>query len=189
MNLSVELLERQDCLLLLVDYQKSMLTHCVSMDRILNNTSVLIDIARALEIPIVLTEQNPQKLGPFVSELADKMPGVVAFGKHQFGCFENEAIARAIAATGRKSIVLAGIESHICIFQTGAGALRRGYRVHVVSDAVSATSDANLDIGLKRLGHAGAVISSTEMVIFELLREAGTEEFRSVLPHIKKIVR
>jgi len=189
LNAYAELLNRDDSLLLLVDFQKSMLANCVASDRIQNNAFILIDVARILNIPIILTEQNPRKLGTFLPDLAAKVPNPVVFSKNQFGCFENEMIRQAIAATGRKSVILAGIEAHICIFQTGSGGLRLGYRVHVAADAVSASSQGNLEIGLGRLKHAGAVISSMEMVIFELLKQADTDEFRNVLPHIKKIVK
>jgi len=189
LNENVELLSKDDSLLLLVDFQNSMMANCVASDRVRNNASILMDVAQVLSIPIILTEQNPRKLGTFLPELATKVPNSAVFGKHQFGCFENETIARAIAATRRKSIILAGIEAHICIFQTGIGGMRQGYRVHVVADAVSASSPMNLDIGLQRLGRAGAVITSMEMAIFELLKEADTAEFRSALPFIKKIVK
>jgi len=189
MNASAELLNKDDSLLLLVDFQKSMLANCVAADRIRNNAFILVDIARILGIPMILTEQNPRKLGTFLPDLAAKALHPAVFSKNQFGCFENETIQRAIVATGRKSIILAGIEAHICISQTGIGGIRLGYRVHVVTDVVSASSQMNLDIGLKRLKRAGAVITSMEMAIFELLKLADTDEFRNVLPHIKKIAK
>ena len=189
MNANAELLKKDDCLLLLVDLQKSMLANCVAADRVRNNAFILIDIARILNIPIILTEQNPRKLGTFLQELTAKSPNPVVFSKNQFGCFENETIQQAITATGRKTVIIAGIEAHICIFQTGIGGIRRGYRVQVVADAVSASNQMNLDVGLERLRRAGAVITSMEMAIFELLKQADTDEFRNVLPHIKKITR
>ena len=189
MNTYAELLNMDDSLLLLVDFQKSMLANCLTADRIRNNAFILIDIARILSIPIILTEQNPRKLGTFLPELAAKVSNSAVFSKNQFGCFENETIQQAIMQTGRKSIILAGIEAHICIFQTGTGGIRLGYRVHVVADAVSASSQMNIDIGLERLKRAGIVITSMEMAIFELLKIADTDEFRNVLPHIKKIVK
>ena len=187
MTMDTDLLDKDNSLLLLVDFQKSMLANCVGADRIRNNAIILVEIARILNIPILLTEQNPRKLGTLLPELTAKIPDPRIFSKNQFGCFENETIQQAIAATGRKSIILAGIEAHICIFQTGIGGIRLGYGVHVVADAVSASSQMNLDIGLARLRHIGGVISSMEMSIFELLREADTDEFRSVLPQIKQI--
>jgi len=188
LNAYAELLNRDDSLLLLVDLQQSMLANCVTSERVRNNASILIDMARILSLSIILTEQNPRKLGTFLPALTAKVPNPAVFSKNQFGCFENKTIQQAIAATGRKSIILAGIEAHICIFQTGSGGILRGYRVHVVADAVSASSQVNLDIGLERLMRAGAVITSMEMAIFELLKRADTAEFRNALPHIKKIV-
>lgn len=189
MNANAELLNKDDSLLLLVDLQQSMLANCMTSDRVRNNASILIDMARILSIPIILTEQNPRKLGTFLPELTANVPNPAVFSKNQFGCFGNKSIQQAIAATGRKSIILAGIEAHICIFQTGSGGLRLGYRVHVVCDAVTASSRVNLDVGLERLKRAGAVITSMEMVIFELLQVADTDDFRNILPHIKKIVK
>ena len=189
MKASTDFLERDNSLLLLVDFQKTMLANCLAADRVRNNAFVLIEIARILNLPIILTEQNPRKLGTFLSELTAKVPDPNVFSKNQFGCFGNETIEQTVAATGRKSLILAGIEAHICIFQTGIGGIRLGYGVHVVADAVSASSQMNLDIGLDRLRSAGAVITSMEMLIFELLKEADTDEFRNALPHIKKIAK
>lgn len=189
MNSDTDLLDKDNSLLLLVDLQKSLLADCVSAGRVRNNAFILIDIARILNIPIVLTEQNPRKLGSFLPELTAKVPNPPVFSKNQFGCFGSETIRQAIAATERRSIILAGIEAHICIFQTGVGGIRLGYRIHVVADAVSASSRMNLNIGLKRLKRAGAEITCMEMAIFELLKEAGTDEFRKALPHIKQIAK
>jgi nicotinamidase-related amidase len=116
----------------------------------------------------------------FVSEpkLLDKL---------EFNCLENEEIARAIVETGRKTLLLAGMEGHVCIFHTGVGALRLGLRVHVAHDAVTSRSVSDKQTGMHRLDRAGAVISSTEMMIFELLNRAGTREFRALLPLFKRL--
>jgi len=189
LNTDHELLERNDSLLLLVDLQKSMLANCVAADRIRENAALLIQFARVLQIPAIFTEQNPGRLGPFLPELTTGVPDPAVFEKIEFGCFENEPIRRAVADSGRRSILLAGIEAHVCIFQTGIRALALGYRVHAVADAISASSRMHLDIGLGRLEQGGAVITSMEMAVFELLRQADTVEFRAALPYIKKIAR
>jgi nicotinamidase-related amidase len=105
--------------------------------------------------------------------------------KLEFSCFENQVLADAVAASGRKTLVVAGIETHVCIFHTAAHALRLGYTVHVVGDAVTSRSAFNRETGLRRLDRAGAVITSTEMVTFEWLNRAGTPEFRRALPLLK----
>ncbi len=107
--------------------------------------------------------------------------------KGEFSCLENVYCRRTIEQTGRKAIILAGVETHICVFQTAARAIRLGYTVHVVSDAVSTRIRSNHDIGLARMDRAGAVITCTEMVIFELLERAGSPEFREALPVIKTL--
>ena len=178
MNAYAELLNKDDSLLLLVDIQESMLANCVAADRIRNNAFILIEIARILSIPIMLTEQNPRKLGIFLPELTAKVPNQAVFSKNQFGCFENETIQQAVAATGRKSIILAGIEAHICIFQTGIGGIRLGYRVHVVGGVVAElqagtelAAEAVLQLERRAWGHVLMLGPRTEEPDTQLILE------------------
>jgi nicotinamidase-related amidase len=187
MNAYADFLVRQDCILLLVDIQKVMLDPCVETDQVRKNVSALIDMAKLFEIPIMFSVHNAEKLGGFLPELLERVPGPNLFNKLEFSCFENEAIFRAMQESGRRTLLLAGLETHVCIFHTGAHALRLGYRVHVAADAATSRSQSNREIGLRRLERAGAVISSTEMIIFELLNRAGTSEFRAALPLLKTL--
>lgn len=186
-NVYAEIIKPEECMLLLVDLQKSMLDLCVERERVCRNASVLIDTAALFDIPIYFSEHNPGKLGGFLPDLLSRVESPRVFEKLEFSCLENEGIARELMATGRRTLILAGIESHVCIFHTAAHALRLGYRVHVASDGVSSRSELNRDIGLRRLDRAGAVISSTEMILFELLTRAGTDRFRAALPFIKTL--
>jgi nicotinamidase-related amidase len=186
MNDNREFLNREDCILLLVDIQKSMLDLCVDRERTVFNTGALIEAVELFGIPVLCTVQNPDKLGGFLPELAAKIAGFKPLEKQEFNCFQNEAIARTIHETGRKTLLLAGLEGHVCIFHTGVGALRLGYHVHVASDAVTSRNGPDKQTGMHRLDRAGAVISSTEMIIFELLNRAGTREFRALLPLLKE---
>lgn len=187
MNVYAELLQREDCLMLLVDIQQVLLDPCVEKDRVRKNADALITIANLFDIPVLFTENNAEKLGGFLPELLGKVASPKVFNKLEFSCFENEPITRAMDETGRQTLILAGIESHVCIFHTGAYALRLGYRVHVVADAVSSRNEFNYKTGIKRLERAGAVITSTEMVVYELLKRAGTPEFRAALPLLKTL--
>ncbi|MCP4349208.1 MAG: isochorismatase family protein [Desulfobacterales bacterium] len=187
MNIYSEFLKKQDCVLVIVDIQKSMLNLCAEPDLVRKNTEALIDIARISEIPVIFSEHNADKLGDFLPELMQKVPDSSALNKVEFSCFENENLSRAIRENRRNTLILAGIETHVCIFHTGAHGIRLGYNVHVISDAVSSRSRQNKEIGLRRLEKAGAVISSTEMAIFELLNRADTPEFRQALPIIKSL--
>jgi len=187
MNVYSDFLVRQDCILLLVDIQKVMLDPCVEADQVRKNVAALIDIAKLFEIPVMFSVHNAEKLGGFLSELLERVSEPNIFKKLEFSCFENESISRAMQESGRRTVLLAGLETHVCIFHSGAHALRWGYRVHVAADAVTSRSRINREIGLRRLERAGAVISSTEMIIFELLNRAGTSEFRAALPLLKTL--
>jgi len=187
MNSHQEFLDRRGCILLLVDIQKSMLDLCVDHDRIVFKVGALIETAELFGIPVLFSVHNADKLGPVLPELTNKISGTKILDKLEFNCFENPEIARAIDRTRRRTLLLAGIEGHVCIFHTGLGALRLGYRVHVAGDAVTSRSAFDKETGMRRLDRAGAVISSTEMIIFELLNRAGTREFRSLLPLLKRL--
>ncbi len=187
MAVAAEFLNREDCILLLVDIQQVLLEPCVHSVPLVKHCGFLIDVATLFRIPIVFTTHNAEKLGGFLPELVDKVQNPTVLNKLEFSCFENQQIKDVIAAKGRKTILLAGMESHVCVFHTGAHALRLGYRVDLITDAVLSRSESNRLIGIKRLEQAGAVMSSTEMVIFELLGRAGTEGFRQLLPIIKQL--
>ncbi|SFM53401.1 isochorismatase family protein [Thermodesulforhabdus norvegica] len=182
-----EFLKRDDCLLLLVDVQKTLLDPCVRQEQVVKNCHALIEICQILDIPIVFTTHNAEKLGPFLPELVERVANPTILNKLEFSCFENDSIRSAVEQLGRRTLLLAGMESHICVFHTGAHALRLGYRVDLATDAVTSRSEENRLIGIKRLQQAGAIMSSTEMIIFELLNRAGTEEFRKALPLLKKL--
>ncbi len=188
MNVYQEFLNPDQCLLLLIDIQKSLFDLCVDRDRTTSNTGALIEAAGVFNIPVIFTVQNPEKLGGFLPELIGMISAPECFSKLEFSCFQNEGIARAIRRTGRKTLLIAGIEGHICIFQTAIGALRLGYRVHIARDAVTSRREFDRQTGIHRMDRAGAVISSTEMIIFELLQQAGTNEFRTLLPLLKKLL-
>ncbi len=154
----------------------------------MRNSRVLIRLAGVLEIPVLLTTQYARGLGQTVPEIAELLPHVQpnrqdgvrllwARGVSQLRC----ASCPAAATT----VLLCGIESHICVMQTALGALDNGYMVHVASDAVSSRTEQNWRLGLDRMESAGCVISSTEMMMYELLQRSGTAQFKEMLQYIK----
>jgi len=187
MNNHAELLKREDCVLLLVDIQKTLFDLCVDHDLVQKHVAALIDICQMLNIPILFTQQNPEKIGSFLPELVERAEDPQILDKMEFSCLQNKEIDQAVASLNRRTILLAGIETHVCICQTGLDAIRAGYRVHAASDAITCRSQSNRLIGLDRLAKAGVVMSSTEMIIFELLNRAGTPEFREALPVLKNL--
>lgn len=187
MNDHAELLREEDCLLLIIDMQNVLLDPCEEKASVAKNCAALIDIARLFEIPVIMTVHNAPKLGEILPDLAGRIPQQTVYNKVEFNCFENEAIAGSVMNLGRKTLLLAGIEGHVCIMHTGLQALRLGYRLHVISDAVTSRTSQNKDLGLRRLERAGAIISSTEMMVFELLKRGVTDQFRKALPIIKNL--
>lgn len=176
------LVDRDSCILIVIDVQEKLMPAIYEAERVIANTATLVNFCAICGIPVVFTEQ--QKLGPTVSTIRDCVSGFAAVEKIHFNCFLNGDFCSEIAKTGRKTLILAGAESHICVAQTAIPAVAE-WRVHVISDAVSSRSPENKSIALQRMRDAGAVISSTEMFIYEILVKAGTGEFKAVLPLVK----
>jgi nicotinamidase-related amidase len=179
-------LRRERAVLLVIDLQEKLLPAIFEKERVLRNTLLLAQAARVLELPILLTTQYREGLGDLVPEIRETMPGVPAIDKISFGCFGCEAIVEwFVQRPGRDQLLVAGIESHVCVVQTVVAALERGLSVHVAADAVGSRSDANARAGLARMERAGAVVSSVEMAVFEMLDRADDEAFKTLLPLLK----
>ena len=187
MNPNAEFLKPDDCMLLLVDVQKVMLDLCEDHARLVKHTDALIQVAKVFNLPILFSVHNTEKLGGFLPELLHKVDDPLVLNKVEFSCLENEGMMKAILGMGRKTLLVAGLETHVCIFHTCTQAARLGYRVHVAADGVASRSRLNWEVGLGRMREAGVVVSSTEMMIFELLNRAGTPEFRALLPLLKTL--
>ncbi len=170
----------------IVDLQEKLLPAIAGRERILRNSVLLLRLADTLALPVVLTTQYARGLGPTVPEVLEAAPGVAPLDKVSFGCFGSpEFLARLESLDGRDQLLVAGIESHICVAQTVLGALDRGYEVHVAGDAVGARAEENRAVGLGRMERAGALLSSTEMAIYELLGRSDAAAFKKMLPLLK----
>lgn len=145
----------------------------------------LIEAARLLDIPLVLTEQYPKGLGPTVKEIKDALPSYRPIEKLTFDCCRVDSFMDALDSLGKKRIILTGMETHICVLQTCLGLLREGFHVHVPQDAVCSRTKENFLAGIEMMRDAGAVITCTETVLFQLLERAGTEEFKAISKRIK----
>ncbi len=157
----------------------------------MRNIQLLIRLAGILKIPALVTTQYAKGLGNTVPDIASLLPASPPFSppidKLMFSCFGSDAFCSVLKRLPgqRTTILLCGMETHICVMQTALGALREGYLVHVASDAVSSRTELNWRIGLDRMRAAGAILSSTEMMIYELLRSSGAPAFRELLPYLK----
>ncbi len=180
-------LAADQCALVVVDIQEKLLPPIFEKERLVRNSQLLIRLAGILHIPTLLTTQYSKGLGSVLPEIASLAPESRPMDKQEFSCFgSKEFTATLKALPGRRNtLLLCGMETHICVTQTALGALQQGYIVHVASDAVSSRAEWNWKIGLLRMRDAGAVISSTEMMIYELLRSSGTSSFKELLPYLK----
>src|ERR1700675_2153320 len=180
-------LEADRCALVVVDIQEKLLPPIFQKEQLVRNAKLLIRAASVLKIPALVSTQCAKGLGGTVPEIASLLPETEAIDKNLFSCFGSDAFCTLLKRLpgSRNTLLLCGMESHICVMQTALAALREGYLVHVASDAVSSRTEWNWKIGLDRMRAAGAVISSTEMMIYELMRSSASEAFKEMLPHLK----
>jgi nicotinamidase-related amidase len=182
-----QLLDRTRVAFILIDLQYRLLTTMHEPERLLANCALLLRLARVLRLPVIVTTQYASGLGNIHPEILQLADGVQPFDKMSFSCFGDPSFAHHLRTEAPQAnmLLLAGVESHICVAQTALGAIAAGYLVHVAADAVSSRTSANWQLGLERVERAGAVIVSTEMAAYELLGRAGTQEFRAMLPYLK----
>jgi nicotinamidase-related amidase len=181
------LLTPENAIFLIIDLQEKLLPKIFEFERVTTNCILLIKFARITGIPLLVTTQYERGLGPIVEEIKREVSGITSLDKVEFGCFDNDRFLERIKDLGhaRNTVVLCGIESHICVTQTALGALEEGYNVHVASDATSSRTQWNWKVGLDRMSQAGAVISSTEMILYEILRRSDSAEFKAILPYLR----
>lgn len=176
------MLKKDDALVAIIDMQERLLQVITERERVVENVLKLVKFARMIGLPIILTEQ--QNLGETTSEIGAELDDIQPIIKLEFDCFESPAFADRIRQLNRNTLIIAGIEAHICVAQTALHALT-DYETHVVSDATSSRSRHNWKVAIERMRHAGVTITSTEMVIYELLGKAGTDQFREALKLVK----
>ena len=181
------LLDAAQCALVVVDIQEKLLPPIFNKEAMVRNSQLLIRLAKILSIPAMVTTQYSKGLGGTVPEIASLLTEVRTIDKLEFGCFGSDDFRSSVKKLpgNRNTLLLCGMEAHICVTQTALGALNDGYLVHVASDAVGSRSEWNWKVGLDRMRSAGAVISSAEMMMYELLRCSATKQFKELLPFIK----
>ncbi len=176
------LLNLNDSLLVIIDMQERLLPVIAEKERVVENVVKLVKFSRIMGLPVVITEQ--QKLGHTVPEVGEWIKDVKPIPKMEFDCFGSSAFSQHVSELNRNAVIVAGVEAHVCVAQTALHGLS-DYTVHVVSDAISSRSLHNWEVALKRMGQHGVTITSTEMVIYELLGRAGTPTFKEVLNLVK----
>ncbi len=179
------ILNSVDAALLVVDMQDKLLKAIPDADRVVDNAVRLVETAKVLEMPVLVTLQYADKWGDCTQTLADAIEHQTRVDKMTFSCMGGHGFPEMLEATQRRQVVVCGIEAHVCVNQTAHDLLSKGYRVHVVEDAVSSRTAENKRAGIDKMRASGCVISTTEMAIFELLGDAARAEFKRILPLVK----
>lgn len=176
---------KDNSILVVVDIQDKLAVVMNKKDQVTLNTLHLIEIAKLLYIPIVVTEQYPKGLGTTLYDIKEALPLYQPLEKVTFDCCKGEGFLRKIASLKRSHIILVGMETHVCVLQTCLGLLKESYSVHLVSDAVCSRKKDDYLMGRELMRDAGAVITCTETLLFQLLEQAGTSEFKHISKRIK----
>jgi nicotinamidase-related amidase len=184
---------REDAALVIIDDQERLASAMEYRDRVLAATVRLVRVAALVGMPIVITRQYPRGLGDTEPALVEAIDAaehggarVVSADKVTFDCTCEPAFIDALSTIGRKQLIVAGMETHICVTQTALSTLASGHDVHVVADACCSRDDANHELALARLRHAGVVVTTSESVMYELVGIAGTDEFKALLGIVKE---
>jgi nicotinamidase-related amidase len=185
MNRHPDLLAREDSILLLVDVQEKLVPIIRDRSAVEAEIVRLARGARILGVPVLVSEQYPKGLGRTIGAVRAAAPEAPVHEKTSFSCGADQAILAAIRGLDRGSIVLAGVEAHICVLQTALDLLARGWKVHVAADATGTRIAGNLAIGHQRAARAGAVITSVEAVLFEWMGRSDIAEFKEVQALLK----
>jgi nicotinamidase-related amidase len=179
------MLNRENAVLVVVDVQGRLATLMHEKERFFENLVRVIKGARVLKIPVLWNEQLPDKLGETIGQLKEILADLSPLVKKTFSCCGNSEFSDRLAALKRKQVLLTGMETHVCVYQTAADLLRQNYEVHLVADAVSSRTLDNKQIGIEATIRSGARITSVEMALFEMLQTAQGDEFKQIIDIVK----
>ena len=185
--MKTELLDRNRSVLVLIDIQERLFPHVHEYKRMLARVDLLLAAASLMRIPILLTEQYPKGLGSTIEEIREIIPEAQPLEKMDFSCVPVQSFMEQLSSLHGDQILLTGIETHICVAQTALDLASQGKSVFVVADATSSRRPLDAQIALQRLNHSGLTLVTAEAVVFEWLRRAGTEEFKTLQPKLKAL--
>ena len=170
---------------LVIDIQERLYPHIHEHEAIARNTGILVKGMKVLGVPVLVTQQYTRGLGPTIPGLLDLIKGFPVIEKTAFSCCDEPEFIRALAETHKQFILIAGIESHICVLQTVIDLVERGYQPVLVEDCVSSRKANDKSISVRRMRKEGAIVTSYESILFELCRFSGTDEFKSISKLVK----
>jgi len=180
-------IQREEAVLVVVDVQDVLMKKMNQgvAENVIRNIRTLLTFAQKMAIPVLITEQYPKGLGQTVSEIKMELESILPIEKVSFSCCGVETFNEKLNQTGRKQVILTGIETHVCVLQTADDLIQTGHEVHAVADAICSRRKLDWEVGLRWMEKKGAMISTTEIIAFQLLKEAGTEEFRELSKLLK----
>jgi len=183
----LDILNPKRCCLMVIDLQENLMKAIHKADRVIANTALMIHCAKVMEIPIVATTQYKKGLGPFVPELAELLEDNTCIDKIEFNSLANYNVKQVVfnLSAAVDTLIMVGVEAHICVYQTAVCAIKMGYRPWIVADAISSRKGRNAKSALGRMETIGASVGPAEMAVYELLGKAGSPVFRAMLPHLR----
>lgn len=170
---------------LVIDVQEKLFPHMDQKEELLRRTTILLEGLKELQVPMVITEQYPKGLGPTLKPLSLLLDKEPVLEKISFSCCGEAAFSDKLKSLGRPTMILCGIEAHVCVLQTALDLMEEGYTVVVIEDCISSRNPADKRVAVERMRSEGAVISTCESILFELARVAGTEEFKAISRLVK----
>ncbi len=174
-----------DSVLLIIDIQGRLARIVQDSEKLISNVRILVQGMKILGVPVIVTEQYPQGLGHTVDEIAQELDGIDVIEKSAFSCCGEPAFMSALAGLGRPNVLMCGIETHVCVYQTARDLVAAGYTPHLITDAVSSRFAENRTLGVHRIEMLGGVLTGMEMALFELLHESGTPQFKAISRLVK----
>ncbi len=178
-------IKKENTIGLVVDIQERLFPAMIHKEELLKNSRILIQGLKILRVPLVVTQQYTRGLGETMEEIRSLLPGLDFIEKNEFSCCDNPIFSEKLKNSGAKNIVIFGIEAHVCVLQTAIDLKEAGYHPIVVMDCVSSRAEKSISLAMERFRHEGIPMTSAESILFELIRRAGTDEFKSVLKHVK----
>lgn len=179
------MLNELEAVLVMVDFQGRLAQIVDRSELVVPNALRLVKACQALDVPVLATVQVPEKLGPILEDLEKPLTGVEIIAKSHFSALREPNFLLALDTTKRRQVILTGIEAHVCVLQTGIDLLDSGYQVHVLSDGVFSRTSENHQLALERLHDRGAILSSVEIALFEMVRTSKHPAFRNISKLIK----
>lgn len=176
--------DEENTVLLVIDIQDRLVVAMDHKDKVVKNTQILMESAELFNIPIILTEQYPKGLGSTLNELTEGADFYVEIHKTSFSAY-NDELSRELKKLGKKNVIAVGMESHVCVLQTVRDLLQDGYQVHLACDAITSRTEANYLNGLDLMKNMGAILSNTETILFDLLKDSNRPEFKKISSLIK----